>query len=121
MTANFIMPSWARRPFRTLVSPAWWPGNSWKKLPADKPRVYRNALVLAVPSEDGLEVARNRIKDHLGWEEVQFQLKDRKLDPIRADTLVGEIEKSRKSIPEAIQQAYCLVVTVSEKNEIPGF
>ena len=43
------------------------------------------------------------------------------MDPIRADTLVGEIEKSKGRIPEAIQQAYCLVVTVSEKNEIQAF
>jgi len=88
---------------------------------ADKPRVYRNALVLTVPSKDGLEAVRNRIRDHLGWLEVQFQLKDQEVDPIRAETLVGEIDKSKRLIPEAIQQANCLVVTVSEKNEILSF
>jgi hypothetical protein len=88
---------------------------------ADKPRVYRNALVLAVPSRDGLEAVRNRIRDHLGWIEVQFQLKDQEVDPIRAETLLGEIDKSKKLIPDAIQQAYCLVVTVSEKNEVQSF
>ncbi len=33
-----------------------------------KPRNYRNAVVMAVPSRDGVEAARNRIRDHLGWE-----------------------------------------------------
>ncbi len=88
---------------------------------ADKPRVYRNALVLAVPSRDGLEAIRNIIRDHLGWLEVQFQLKGQEVDPIRAETLAGEIERSKKKIPAAIQQAYCLVVTVSEKNEVQAF
>ena len=41
-----------------------------EKTGPDSPRVYRNALVLAVPSRDGLEVARNAIREYLGWEEV---------------------------------------------------
>lgn len=48
---------------------------------ADRPRVYRNALVLAAPSREGLEVAQRRIRDYLAWEEVQHQLKDQEIDP----------------------------------------
>lgn len=33
----------------------------------DRPRVYRNAVVLAVPSRDGLEAVRKCIRDYLGW------------------------------------------------------
>lgn len=87
----------------------------------DRPRVYRNAVVLAVPSRDGLEVARARIRDYLGWEEVRAQLKDQEIDPIRAETLAANLDASRRRIPEAIQQAYCIVVAVSEKNDIQAF
>jgi hypothetical protein len=91
----------------------------------DKPRNYRNAVVLAVPSRDGIEAARNRIRDYLGWEEVRSQLKDQlkgqELDPIREATLAANISGARSKIAEAIQQAYCIVVTVSDKNEIQAF
>ncbi len=91
----------------------------------DKPRNYRNAVVLAVASRDGVEAARNRIRDHLGWEEVRSQLKEQlkgqELDPIRDATLSASISTGRSKIIEAIQQAYCIVVTVSEKNEVQAF
>ena len=88
---------------------------------ADRPRVYRNALILAAPSKDGLELARGRIVDYLGWDEVRAQLKSQELDPLREQMLAASLEQSKKSIPEAIRQAYCVVVTVSEKNEIQAF
>ncbi len=91
----------------------------------DKPRNNRNAVVLAVPSRDGIDAARNRIRDHLGWEEVRAQLKAQlkteELDPIRDANLSANISGSRSKITEAIQQAYCIVVTVSDKNEIQAF
>lgn len=87
----------------------------------DRPRVYRNAVVLAVPSRDGLDAARNRIREYLAWEEVRYQLKDQDVDPVRQETLTASLEGARKSIPDAIRQAYCIVVTVSEKNEVQAF
>jgi Protein of unknown function (DUF499) len=84
----------------------------------DKPRVNKNAVVLAVPSRDGLELARQRIREYLGWEEVTAQLKDQQLDPVRTATLTQNVETSKKKIPEAIVQAYGIVVTLSQKNEI---
>ena len=33
----------------------------------DRPRANRNAVVLAVPSRDGLDLAENRIREYLGW------------------------------------------------------
>jgi hypothetical protein len=87
----------------------------------DRPRVYRNAVVLAVPSRDGLEAARVRIKEYLGWEEVRSQLKGQELDPIREGVLSANLEAARRKIPETIQQAYGLTVTVSEKNEAQAF
>ncbi|MDE0506372.1 MAG: DUF499 domain-containing protein, partial [Candidatus Poribacteria bacterium] len=34
----------------------------------DRPRANRNAVVLAVPFRDGLEVVGNRVREYLGWE-----------------------------------------------------
>jgi transcriptional regulator with XRE-family HTH domain len=59
--------------------------------------------------------------ERLGWEEVRSQLKDQEIDPIRSETLSASLEDARRKIPEAIQQAYCIVVTVSEKNEVQAF
>lgn len=87
----------------------------------DKPRIYRNAVVLVTPSRDGLDVARMRMREYLGWEEVRNQLKGQDVDPIRSQSLVMSLEAARKRIPEAIAQAYCIVVTVSDKNDVHAF
>lgn len=63
----------------------------------DTPRVFQNTLILAVPARDGLDQARNCIRDYLAWEEVQNQV-----DTTRAAMLAGHIERSRKKIPGAI-------------------
>jgi hypothetical protein len=87
----------------------------------DRPRVYRNALVLAAPSRDGLEISRDRVRDYLAWEEVRAQLKGQEIDPIREQTLAMKLDAARKAIPEAVRQAYCIVVTVSDKNDAQAF
>ena len=78
-----------------------------------------------MPSRDGIEAARNRIKDYLGWEEVRSQLREQlkgqELDPIREATLSANISGARSKITEQIQQAYSIVVTVSDKNEVQAF
>ncbi len=92
---------------------------------ADKPRVYRNAVLLLTPSKDGLELALARVREYLAWEvvreEVKKQQKDGNVDPARAQTLAINIDKSKGRIPEFIKQAYCIVVTVSEKDEAQAF
>ncbi|MHB9089950.1 MAG: hypothetical protein ACYC7H_00890, partial [Chloroflexota bacterium] len=88
---------------------------------ADRPRVYRNAVVLAVPSPDGLEAARNRVREYLGWEEVRAQLKDQALDPLREQMLAANLDGAKKRIPAAVRDAYNVVVTVGESNEVEAF
>ena len=88
---------------------------------ADRPRVYRNAVVLAVPSRDGLEAARTRIRDYLGWEEVRAQLRDQPIDPLREQMLAAETAAAGKRVPDAVRSAYCMVVTVSESDAIQAF
>jgi hypothetical protein len=92
-----------------------------EKTGPDSPRIFRNAVVLATPSRDGLDVVRNAIKEYLGWEEVTAQLKDQELDPTRTELLSMNRDAARKRIPEAIQQAYCIVLAVSDKNEVQAF
>ncbi|MBI4525152.1 MAG: DUF499 domain-containing protein [Deltaproteobacteria bacterium] len=91
----------------------------------DRPRVYRNSVLLLVPSRDGLELAVGRVRDYLGWEvvrdEIKKQQKDGDVDPARAQTLQINIDKAKGRIPEFIKQAYCVVVTVSEKDEAQAF
>jgi hypothetical protein len=91
----------------------------------EKPRVYRNAVLLLAPSKDGLEVATARVRDYLAWEQVRADLKEQEkggsLDVARMQTLSINLDKSRNRIPEAIRQAYCTVVTVSEKDEVQAF
>jgi predicted AAA+ superfamily ATPase len=87
----------------------------------DRPRVYRNAVVLAVLSRDGLDAARKSIRDYLAWEEVRNTLKDQEIDPLRLELLTAYVGGAKGKIPESIQQAYSIVVTVSDKNEIQAF
>ena len=92
---------------------------------ADKPRVFRNSVLLLVPSKDGLEVAMARIREYLAWEqvrdEIKKQQKDGNVDPARSQTLQMNIDISKGRMPDAIRQAYCIVVTVSEKDDIHAF
>jgi len=85
---------------------------------SDRPRVFRNSIVLAVPSKDGLDICRNTIREYLGWEEVRLQFKKEELDPIRQELLNSNLESARKKITDMIRQAYSIVVAVGEKNEI---
>jgi hypothetical protein len=77
--------------------------------------------VLAVPSHDGLDAAGNAIRDHLAWKEVQAQLAAQDVDPIRSATLSAEMNAARQRIPDAIRQAYCLVVTLSDQGAVEVF
>lgn len=87
----------------------------------DRPRTYRNAIVLVAPSQDGLDATRNRVREYLGWEEVRSQLKDQPQDLMREAILAKSTEDARKAIPDAIRQAWSIVVTVNEQNEIQAF
>ena len=87
----------------------------------DYPRVCRNAVVLTVPSRDGLEAARTRVRDYLGWEEVRAQLQDQPIDPLREQVLIAETATAGKRVPDAVRSAYCMVVTVSESDAIHAF
>lgn len=91
----------------------------------DKPRVYRNAVLVLAPSKDGLELAVTRVREYLAWEQVRTDLKEQEdegqVDVARMQTLLMNIDKAKKRIPDAIRQAYCIVVTVSDKDQAQAF
>jgi hypothetical protein len=87
----------------------------------DRPRVYRNTVVLVAPSVDGLEAARNVIREYLGWLEVEEQLKGQDLDLNRKHLLDMAKADTARRITELVRQAYCIVVTVSDRNEVQAF
>jgi hypothetical protein len=89
----------------------------------EKPRVFRNAILLLAPSRDGLEVAQARVRDYLAWENVKENLAKEKgsVDVARLQTLSINIDKAKGRVPDSIRQAYCIVVTVSDKDEAQAF
>ncbi len=80
---------------------------------ADRPRVHRNALLLAVPSRDGLEAARSAVRDLLGWEDVQGQLEGRSVEAVRREQLNRRLRGARMRVPDAVRQAYSIVITIN--------
>ncbi len=88
---------------------------------ADRPRVHRNALVLAVPSRDGLEAARSSVRALLGWEDVQSQLEGRSVDAVRRERLGQRLRGARQRLPDAVRQAYSIVVTVNAEGAEQAF
>jgi hypothetical protein len=87
----------------------------------DKPRVYRNAVVCAVPSESALAAARNQIRDMLGWREVRAMKDFQGAPPHRVQQLADRLSAAEGEVPGSVRQAYCIVVTVSETNEVQAF
>ena len=86
-----------------------------------RPRVHRNALVLAVPSRDGLDAARSSVRTWLGWRDVQRQLQNQAVDPLRSERLRRKLQESKSQVPALVRQAYAVVVTVNERNEVQAF
>ncbi|MYB97271.1 MAG: ATP-binding protein [Gemmatimonadetes bacterium] len=86
-----------------------------------RPRVYRNALVAAVPSREGLDAARARVRSLLGWEDVAGQLQRQAVDPLRAERLRRQIARAGREVPGVVRQAYGIVVTVDDANRVHAF
>ncbi|MFW5652804.1 MAG: DUF499 domain-containing protein [Planctomycetota bacterium] len=92
---------------------------------SEKPRVFRNAVLLLCPSKDGLDLAHARVREFLAWTQVRHELSDQQdegsVDVARMTTLAMNIDKAKGRIPEAIRQAYSTVVTISEQDEVQAF
>jgi len=89
----------------------------------DKPRARnRNAVVLAAPSRDGIALAREKVRDLLGWEKVRELLKDRSdIDTAATARLEGNLRAARGEMAAHIVMAYGIAVTVNEGNEVAAY
>ena len=72
----------------------------------EKPRVFRNAVLLLTASKDGLSAAEARVRDHLAWESVIDELTPKteeerrqkgSVDVARLQTLKINIDKAGAS------------------------
>ncbi len=81
---------------------------------SDRPRVHRNVVVLAVPSRDGIAAVRGAVRSLLGWEDVQRQLVEHRVDPLQGERLRNRLAEARRRVPDTIRAAWCIVVTLSE-------
>ncbi|MFQ6030741.1 MAG: DUF499 domain-containing protein, partial [Dehalococcoidia bacterium] len=77
----------------------------------DRPRIYRNAVLLVAPSRDGLEQIRNRVREYLAWQEVEGMPEAQGFDELRKALLSGYVKAAREKIPESVVQACTIVVT----------
>ena len=70
-------------------------------------------------------MVRGRIADLLAWEQVESELREEakkgSVDAQRMQRLTVEMEKAKKIVPDAIRQAWCMMVTVSETNDVQAF
>jgi len=87
----------------------------------DRPRVNKNAVVLAVPAVDALQTARSQVRNHLAWKEVRSMLKDEDTDDARDQRLRQNIQASKDKIGDAVRQAYSLAVTVGRNGKAEAF
>ena len=90
---------------------------------SDKPRAQnRNAVVLAVPSGDGIAVAREKVRDLLAWEKVREMLKERTdIDTAATTRLEGNLRAARGEMVSQIVMAYCIAVTVNDANDVAAY
>ena len=82
---------------------------------------YLGTCPYGVASLDGLEADRNAIRDELGWQEVEEQLKGQDVDVNRRLMLDAAKKETGAKVTDLVRQAYCIVVSVSAKNEVQAF
>ena len=92
-----------------------------QKTGPDNERTNPNALILAVPSVDGLQAARSAIGDVLGWQDVEAHLKAEDVEGSRKQLLDAEKKKAQAHMVEMVRQAYCLVVTFATNKTVQAF
>lgn len=89
----------------------------------DNPRARnRNAVVLAVPAPGAIDIAREKVRDYLGWEKVRDMLKERNdIDMARTAMLETNLRMAGGEMASQIVMAYSVVVTVNDKNETMAY
>jgi hypothetical protein len=123
---NSITPSSSLAPRATPIVPVLKPNDSSMKRP---PLIGCGPIATPwcwrLPSRNGLDAAKTRIRESLGWEEVGEQLREQikkgDLDPIRLSMLNDSTKEARGRVRDSIRQAYCICITVGEDKDIQAF
>ncbi len=87
----------------------------------DKPRVYKNFMLIVVPSADGLEAARIEIRRYLGWLDIEHQFKGQDIEPSRLALLRENKNKSNQLVGQLVRHAYSIVITINIDGVIEAF
>lgn len=107
-------PAFASRPgapslrAQRLIEQKTGPGN---------PRVNRNAVILAVPSFEGLAAAQYATRQLLGWLQVDDMLKGTEIDPIRKARLAEEKRTATKKVQDLVRLAYTVFITLTDDGD----
>ncbi len=88
---------------------------------ADRPRVHRNAVVLATLDRTALPAIREQLATALAWDTVAEQLATQDMDPARKKLLTHYQRSSWETLGPLIQQSYCVVVTISKDGKPEAF
>jgi len=90
---------------------------------SDKPRALnRNSVVLAVPSREGMQIAREKVRDYLGWEKVREMLKERDdMDMATTARLESNLRAARGEMASQIVVSYCIAVTLNDSNKVAAY
>lgn len=81
-----------------------------------------NAVVLAVPSVDGIDVAREKVRDVLGWEKVREMLRERTdIDTAATARLESNLRATRGEMVSQIVMAYSIAVTLNDANDVAAY
>ncbi|MDA8204878.1 MAG: DUF499 domain-containing protein [Thermaerobacter sp.] len=81
---------------------------------ADRPRVHRNAIVLATLDRGGLTALKEQVEVTMAWEEVERQLASQEVDATRQHLLHTYKKDASDAISDLVKQAYAVVVTVGK-------
>ncbi len=88
---------------------------------ADRPRVHRNAVVLATLDRGGLAALREQVEVAIAWEDVEQQLAAQDLDTTRKHLLKTYMKEASEAIPNLVQQAYSVIVTIGKDGNPMAF
>ncbi|PSR20354.1 MAG: hypothetical protein C7B45_15335 [Sulfobacillus acidophilus] len=81
---------------------------------SDRPRVHRNAVVLATLDRGGLAAFKEQVEVAMAWEEVERQLAFREVDATRQHLLHTYQKDANEAIADLVKQSYAVVVTVGK-------
>lgn len=90
---------------------------------SDRPRARnRNTVVLVVPSQDGLDAVRQKVRDYLGWNKVREMLEGQDdIDDGAKVRLTAGQRKAKDEMAAQIVTAWCIAVTVNDANEVDAY